>query len=118
MQSLSEETLKKRINITDPAKITSHDPLADIKQQQDALNIAIAQHEGDPEIQDALRKQKDALGDAAAEYKHEKEAIKAHGDDGGGTRLSAMHHVGTIGDTLLEQADKVTKKTHKINEEK
>src|SRR6478609_1748618 len=110
---MSEEAIKKRIVIDDPAKV-DHDPLEDIKNQQGSLNIAIQQHEGEPEIQDALRKQKDALGEMAKDYENEKEFLKEH-KDGGGAWTASLHNSGNLGDTLSSGDGTVRTFTRTVN---
>lgn len=110
---MSDEAIKQRITIDNPAKV-QHDPIEDIKRQQEVFNQAIHQHENEPEIQDALRKQKDALGEMVKDYRHEQEVIKKH-HDGGGAYAASLHHSGNLGDLLMSGDGKVRTFTHEIN---
>jgi hypothetical protein len=90
---------QKRYNV-------QHDPFREIKMQQDVLNQAIEQHPNEPEIQDALRRQKAALGAHAVALKRERETLK-NIHDGGGAYYSNLHHHGTLGQFLAHGDAKI-----------
>jgi len=83
-----------------------HDAFREIRQQQELLNKAIAQHPDDPEIQKALREQKDALGAEVSALKHEHEVLKGT-KDGGGAFASNLRHSGGLADFLASGDAKV-----------
>jgi hypothetical protein len=56
-----------------------HDAFKEIKLQQEILNKAIQQHPNEPKIQDALRKQKDALGTEIYNLKQHNASISNKG---------------------------------------
>ena len=91
-----------------------HDPLQDIQRQQETLNIAIQQHEEEPDIVTSLKQQKDILGEMAKDYKAEQEFLSQHTDAGGAYR-SSLHHSGNLGDLLMSGDHSVRTFTHTIN---
>jgi len=110
---MSQEAIEKRITIENPAHV-DHDPLKDIKQQQEVLDKAIHQHEGDADIVDALKKQKAELGEMAKDYRSQNEQLKEH-PDGGGAFLSSLHHSGNLGDVLSSGDGKTRVFTRTVN---
>ena len=111
---------------TDEKKITSgeeatqhfevkHDALKELKQQQDALSKAIQQHPDEPEIQDALRAQKDALGAEVKRLQGEHGALKAsRTTDAGGAGVSSLYHEGGLADYLVSEDPHVKVIQHKV----
>lgn len=109
----SDEAIKARIHIDNPAKI-AHDPAKDIKAQQDSLNKAIEQHSGDEEMVAKLRAQKDALGEMLNDMNDEKDLL---GDrkDGGGAFASSLH--GNLTDTLVKDGKQTAVHIYRLDDQ-
>lgn len=99
---MSGEALKKRITIDNPAHV-DHDQVKDIESQLNVLNQAIKQHENEPDMQEALRKQKYILDEMKNEVMRERKEIDKQEHNGAGTYKSQLHHSGNLGDFLLSQ---------------
>jgi len=91
-----------------------HDPLEDIRQQQETLTIGIRQHEKNPEIQNALRLQKDQLGKFANALKTEREQTKKL-RDGGRAYTARLHEAGNLGNVLQMKDPNVGARTYTVH---
>lgn len=80
-------------------------PLRAIEEQKKSLDIAIKQHEGEPEIQNALRKQKDQLGGYEEQLKPKATNIQ----DGGNVLGAKKVHAGEKASILATGARLTTK---------
>src|SRR6476619_1319693 len=87
----------------DPSSYVQHDAVDDLKDQQEALNLAIHQHADDPDIVASLRAQKNALGAESNRVAQEQKDVAEH-HDGGGVYLENIHHSGSISDVIGDKA--------------